>query len=514
MKAGVANWQWLLRHDLRLMARGSRLYINRARALWTLLTLQILIGLPAAAVVWILSKHPVPANKVVESPLALIYFMLLAGYLFSSAIKAAVITLFDQGDMELLLCSPISLRTVFVVRLLRIAASSGLLVAVFLLPAVNVAAAMGHPRLLATYPVFASLLLTAASGAMLLTIGLVRWLGARVARLVAQLAVVFFGTVIFIVLELPSMLNHADAHQVWHWLQQLLAADGLLGEQSLLRYPLRAAWGEPLPFLVVVGMAGFVTAGVIWLLSRPFSHGVLLVRSVTDNSHQKRPPVRFYDSLERNLLIKEWRLIYRDPYLIARIFRQIVFLIPAGWILLFKQGPHGEAVHYWMLGGFVLFMALSLTSSLAWLTVCGEDAPVLLASAPISPGRIKVCKLLAALLPIWLVSVLFVIVLWHHSAYMGGSFTLVLVLATSTTAAMTVWLPWPGSRRDFSRRGLGSRPDWCRAILGLFMTGAWGFTYYFLAKQSTWACLFTIAAIVSLELARRLGSKLEQRLAY
>lgn len=513
MRVQVGTWQWLLWHELRMMFRESRQYVSRTRTLWTVLGLHLLVGLITVLLVLSLSKQPVPANRVIDSPQALIYFLLLIAFLFSSAIKSAVALLFDGGDIELLLCSPIPSRTIFIVRLLRVAVSSGLLLALFLLPAVNIAACMGHIRVLAVYPVLASLLLTLAGGAMLLTVGLVRCLGAKVARQAAQITAVLCGSILFILLELPNMLNKTQRHQVWGWVQHSIAPGGWLGDHSLLRYPLRAAWGQPLPLLVCVSVAAIMTLCVIRYLGKRFSEGLLTAQSEPGSLPKKSGSVRFNRSLGKNLLLKEWRLIYRDPFLISRLFRQILFMVPGTWIFLFKW-HHNATVFYWMLGGVILFIVMTLVSELAWLTVCGEDAPALLGCAPVSSDHIKRFKVLAALLPVWLICLPIVIVLIHHNLYMGVSFGGTLMLSSWSFAAIHVWMPRLGNRREFGKRRRAVRPDGRRIVVGMCLLAGWAFTYYFLAQHSVWACLALVVAVGSGEVARRLAPRLERQLAY
>lgn len=515
MKARVGGWYWLLCHDLRVMARESHQFVSKKRMLWTLLTLQLLIGSVTALVVWLLSKHPVPASRVIDAPMTLIYFLLLGGFVFSSAIKGAVISMFDGGDIELLLASPVPSRSVFVVRLLRVAAGCGFVPALILLPIANVAAAMGHPRLLAVYPALAALLLTWASLALLLTVQLVRWLGARKARLVAQLAAVFCGTGTFIALELPGMLSDPEQQRLVGWINQALAPQGWLGNDSLLRYPLRAAWGEPLPLLVVAGVAAGVTSLAIWLLGRQFSAGVLVAQSESPKKRRRSSAsARFSASLARNVLVKEWRLIYRDPYLLSRILRQIIFLIPGVWIFLFKHGQHSPVVQAWLVGGTVLFLSVTLSASLSWLTVCGEDAPELLGSAPVASDNLKRYKVLAAVLPLWIPVAPVAAVLWHRYTYPGICFTATFLLATWSTALLNVWLPTPGNRREFGRRKRARQPGGWRGFFGLVMLLLWFTTYGLLAKQNAWAGLSGLGAIGCAGLAWYFGQTASRRLAY
>jgi hypothetical protein len=114
--------------------------------------------------------------------------MLLATFLFmlSSGLKASVEALFDRGDMDLLLSSPLPSRSIFTIKLGSIVAGVAALYLFFLAPFAHVGLVLGQFRWLALYPVLIAMAAVAASLAMLLTLASVRLLGARRTRVVAQ----------------------------------------------------------------------------------------------------------------------------------------------------------------------------------------------------------------------------------------------------------------------------------------------------------------------------------------
>src|SRR6185437_11074819 len=86
-------------------------------------------------------------------------------------------------------------------------------------------------------------------------------------------------------------------------------------------------------------------------------------------------------SASRVLRHKEWTLLRRDPWLMSQTLMQILYLLPPA-LLLWKsfQGGIGAII---VLVPVVVMAAGQLGGGLAWLSISGEDAPDLVATAPI-----------------------------------------------------------------------------------------------------------------------------------
>lgn len=104
---------------------------------------------------------------------------------------------------------------------------------------------------------------------------------------------------------------------------------------------------------------------------------------------------------------------------------------------------------------FVMGAATPATG-LAWLTVAAEDAPELLASAPVAPGMLRRAKLVAALLPVWLLVSPLALWLTFASPYAATVFAGCVAVGTLATASIHLALPRSGHRRDMRRRNKGN----------------------------------------------------------
>ncbi len=145
---------------------------------------------------------------------------------------------------------------------------------------------------------------------------------------------------------------------------------------------------------------------------------------------------------------KEWRLLLRDPGLFAQISLQVIYTIPLVIVLL-KSGslPIGVAV-----APSLVVIIAQIAASLAWITVSGEDAPELIASAPVLPTAVDHAKLLAIAAPVvGLLAVPLAALAWISPV--AALAALVMAAGASvSTALLNLWHPMPGNRRGMLRR--------------------------------------------------------------
>jgi ABC-2 type transport system permease protein len=438
----VGSVPWLLRHELRLAWRGvggrdSLLLATGGAMLWVL----------AHLVAWLLlrrfdSHHATSGINLVLGGLT----WLIVSLMLSQAILLSVSALFDRGDFDLLLSSPLSTRTVFFVRSLGVAVSCTAIYFALLSPFAHIGLVTSQPNLLAIYPALLALGLLVSSLGMLLTLTLVQVLGARRARTAAQLIGALTGAALFLLTQSQSLLSDATRSQLNTLFARWSMSGGLLAPESPLWFPLQAMLGRPLPLLVVVaaGCAGF------WLVTT-VAHRRFLAGTQTPVTGKRTgaQPLRratFRAGVWRNVLVKEWKLIARDATLISQTLLQTLYLIPA----IFVLARHEDV--FAVLAPSVVLLAGALASNLAWITVAAEEAPELIASSPAPFERIRQLKVLAALIPVWaLVSPLFLVLL-TRSLLHALVFVVGLIGATVSAGVTQVWYPRRGDRKNMRKR--------------------------------------------------------------
>lgn len=498
----VGSPLWLLRHELRLAWRGMG---GKGIAL-TLILGGVLSAALHVAVYFLLRGIPAgvapPWASYVLGGAAWLAFSLM----LSQAIAQSVSALFVRGDLDLLLASPLPTRTVFLVRGLGIALSVIGVYLFLLAPVAHMGVFTGHAQLLAIYPALAALALGATALGLALTLGLVRLLGARRARTVAQVFGALVGALMFLASQVNGFLGRATrerwASRIAEWAQD----GGPLAPDSPLWFPGRALLGEALPLLALVLVGGGAFWFVVGLAHRRFLSGTqeTVTGSARRGAAAAGKPSRFRAGLARNVLAKEWRLIVRDPQLITQTLLQLLYLAPL--VLLMMRG---EGKGLALLAPGAVWLAASLAGNLAWITMAAEDAPDLLGSSPNDARRLQWLKLLAAVLPVWLLLSPLAMVLLASSPWQAAAFVFGLVGGTVSLGLAQIWYPRQGKREDLKHRG---KQNIGMNLLELLISLAWAGTTYCLLARPLWApgplllALLGLAAVHLLGRSRRGGA--------
>jgi ABC-2 type transport system permease protein len=489
LKVRVGTAPWLLQHELRLAWRGVGMRGPRGLMALALFGAAALLGLHGLVYLLLSRIQGVPLP-----PLALIGigagFWIVATLMLSQAMMQSVNVLFVRGDLDLLLASPLPPRSVFIVRGLGVALGCAAPYLLLLAPVADVGLITGRPGLLALYPALLALALAATALGIGVTLSLVRLMGARRARTAAQLLGGLVGAAFFLLAQAPNMLGGSNMARVGELVKQGLDSGGWLAADSALWLPGRAALGEPGPLaaLLLLGTGGFWA--VTRLAERRFLSGTQ--ESVTGSALRGggsvgQAPTRMRAGLSRNVLIKEWRLILRDPQLISQTLLQTLYLAPLMVVALRHQSTAAAIVPA------AVGLAASLASSLSWITVAAEDAPELVGTAPVDAARLRWVKVAAALLPVWLLVSPLLAMLLLQDLWLAFVFTLCVGAGTVAAGALQVAYPRRGDRRDMKKRMQGS------VLVGLLeaiTTIAWAATAYCLISAWHWTPLPALFALL------------------
>lgn len=485
MSARPGSARWLLRHEVRMFwyttlssknGKDPRGFHWKLGAIW--LVLWLLMHAGAWFVVGKLSggDGELPRQLVLAATVLLVATFL---FMLSSALKHSVEVLFDRGDMDLLLSSPLPSRSIFTVRLAGVVLGVASIYLFFLAPLAHVGVLQGNPRWLALYPVLLGMAAIASAAAMLLTLALVRWLGARRTRVVAQVLGALAGALLFILSQLPNLaVQTGESEGI---LVRAARSSESIGMDSLVWLPGRALLGDPLAAAAVGIVALLAFALTVTLTHRSFTRGLQLAGSVATTS--KRPPgalrFRFNKGLASTLIRKEWRLILRDPQLISQVLLQLLYLIPVLFLVFKKDGAQTLAV-----GTGLTMLCGSLSSSLTWIVLLSEDAPDLLQSSPANARTVRRAKLAAAIGPV--MALVCVPVLWlTWRAPVSGLLAAFTICGVAVGASLIVmWTGKPGERSALARRGQGNGVSAIFELGHLFGWGALAFMLPYTANQA------------------------------
>ena len=442
-----SSW-WLLQHEVRMFwfNQGKRRSLHG----WLPLLVVAVLGIHILAYVLVRNLPAVPAP--VQSLLGIVatlVMVVLGTFMFSSGLKASVDSLFERGDVDLLLSSPLPSRSIFTVRLGGMTLAVAALYLALAAPAVHAGLFTGHIAWLAIYPVLLAWSAICCALAMLLTLLLVRVLGARKTRVVAQIISAIAGACIFLMAQSYNFL-HLDGSTYLHQLVTRYATPGsVLAPDSPLWWAGHAAMGSVVPLVGLV--AGAVA---VFLLTVRLTHGFFTlglqqaVSSVRAQDRRGAATGRFGRPLFDVVLRKEWRLIARDPHLLSQVLLQLLYLLPFAFMVVRDSGTAAPAVT----AGLIM-VAASLTASLTWIIVAAEDAPDLLQASPAATRVIVAAKLAAAIMPtLALVAIPLLWVLAHRPAT-GLLMCLTVAAATFCSAITGLWQGRPAPRGNFKTRG-------------------------------------------------------------
>ncbi len=134
---------------------------------------------------------------------------------------------------------------------------------------------------------------------------------------------------------------------------------------------------------------------------------------------------------------------------------QLLYLVPPALMLWRSFSDPSAAII--LITPVIVMAAGQLAGGLAWLTISGEDAADLVATAPIPPSRVLRAKIEVVLIAIGAVFAPFVVALAFVSALQAAITAAGVIIATISAAAIQLWFRVQAKRSQFRRRQTSSR---------------------------------------------------------
>jgi ABC-2 type transport system permease protein len=456
---------WLLKHDLRLAGRDLKSAGGRKRrtvgiVLLSTVVLLHLVGFAAApALARLHDDYRTEALLTGSFAIAGMFTLFL-----SKAISEATDALFQRGDLDLLLSSPIPMRRVLTTRLVAIAVIAGFLPLLLVLPVVDGMLLRGEFAWAGAYPVLASLTLVAAATGAAITFGLLAWVGPRWTRVVARALATLFGALSFFATQARVVVPDEMRARVW---DALVPAEGVVpgGPQW---WPARAALGDLVPMLVLAATAVAAVMTVSAALGQAYGAGVMSNLAVPRGARTAGVERRFASAPFGALLHKEWRLLLRHPGLAAQVFYQFVFLVP-GAVALMNIGDAG----FHSAAG-VVFLTAMMTGRITKILVAGpfeaDQAAALAVTSPVAAGLVVRAKMVVTVLALAVVGGLPVLAIGLKMAPAFPATCVASVLAAGTRMWLAIARP-----KQLRRAGLQGRlPASTDGLLGVMIDIGWG----------------------------------------
>jgi ABC-2 type transport system permease protein len=458
--SSASSLSWFVRHEVRLawrewiaMLTGGRRRRKRA-ALIGLVVFAALMHLPAYAVIGRFADLQMPLDKtsliVMTATIALAWALML-----SQAIESVTRVFYARADLDLIMSSPVQLANIFSVRIAAIALSVTSMALLFSTPFVDVLVASGGVRWLAAFGVVIAIGLSAAAGAIAVTLIMFRMIGPSRTRLIAQILAAVVGAGFVIALQVAAILSYGTLSR-FAVLTSDAAAAFAPDAGSLIWWPARAALGDGEALLLLLSGSLVMLGAVMAIFSPRFADTAVGVSGSHAAGHagHRANPFR-HGSRQQALRRKEFMLLKRDPWLMSQSLMQLLYLVPPALLLWRSFSDSSAAI---VLVTPVMVMAAGqLSGGLAWLTISGEDAADLVATAPLAPAGITRAKIEVVLITIVAIFAPLVAALALASPIQAAVTALGVIVATVSATAIQLWFRVQAKRSQFRRRQTSSR---------------------------------------------------------
>jgi ABC-2 type transport system permease protein len=493
---------WFARHEARLALRDlvSFLTAGRRRRLltavfWILVVEALLHGLAFTALrpATMLSGAPTRSVLILLTGIGFLSLALM----LAQAMESVTRVLYGRADLDLLLSSPARTQGLFALRT-GMTAFGTTAMALFLVgPFINAAAVLHAPGWLAAYGVVFAMGAIAAAGALLVTLALFRLIGPSRTRLVAQIVAAVIGAGFVIGGQAAGILLYGDIGRLA--IISSPAASRLAPDaDSLLWWPARAAAGDvgALAAVLCASLGLFAVSTIV--AGNRFAAIAAAAAGTTAVRASRRPEsVRFTSASPRTWMRrKELRLLLRDPWLISQTLMQILYLLPPGLMLWLNFGREVDTTA--VIVPIVVMAAGQLAGGLAWLTISGEDAPDLIATAPVTAATAMRAKVEAVLVAVAVPMAPVLVLLALADPRVAVIAVAAVVASTAASTAIQFLFRTAARRSQFRRRQTASRiATFAEAFSSISWAGAAGLA----AAGTTLAVIPAAVALIVLLVA-------------
>jgi ABC-2 type transport system permease protein len=457
--SSAAALTWFARHEIRLAWREWLAMIagrrgKRKRAIIALTAFVVIMHLPAYAVIGRFADLQAPLGKqeliVITATIFLAWALML-----SQAIESVTRVFYARADLDLIMSSPANLANVFSVRIAAIGLSVIGMALLLSAPFVDVLVIGGGVRWLSAFGVVLAIGLSAAAVAIAITVALFRLIGPSRTRLVAQIVAAIIGAGFVIALQVAAILSYGTLSR-FAVLTSDAAAAYAPDLDSPLWWPARAAIGDGMVLSWLMA-GGLMLLGVVMAVFSPrFADTVVSVAATARTVRRGPRAIAFRGGTRQQALrAKEFLLLRRDPWLLSQSLMQLLYLVPPA-LMLWRSFSESSAAIV-LITPVIVMAAGQLAGGLAWLTISGEDAADLVATAPLPPSSVIRAKIEVVLLSIGAIFAPLIAALAFASVTQAIVTTLGVIVATVSAGAIQLWFRVQAKRSQFRRRQTSSR---------------------------------------------------------
>ena len=451
---------WFARHEARLawrdwlsmMTAGRRERLPRA-----LIAIAVFVAFMHVVAYWMVGPYA-DASADKAALVAITASVLLSFFLMmSQAMESATRAFYSRSDLDLILASPVATEKVFAVRMATIALSVAMMALPMAVPFIDILIVRGGWHWVGAYGLIVAMGAAAAALALAATVAMFRLVGPKRTRFVAQVVAAVIGAAFIIGLQIAAILSYGTFSRASVVESQAVIAHAP-GLDSLIWWPARAAMGDGHALMAILAVSFVLLAAVIFLIAPRFGDYAITASGAANSGAGRAGGSAAFQSATSPrgaLRRKEWLLLRRDPWLVSQTLMQMLYLIPPA-VLLWRSFDDGNGA-YQLLVPVLVMAAGQLAGGLSWLAISGEDAPDLVATAPVPPHFITRAKIEAVLGVIAIVFSPLLVVLaiaspWHALITACG-----IIVAAAAATSIQLWFRTQAKRSQFRRRQVSSR---------------------------------------------------------
>jgi ABC-2 type transport system permease protein len=284
---------------------------------------------------------------------------------------------------------------------------------------------------------------------------LFRLIGPSRTRLVAQILAAVIGAGFVIALQVAAILSYGTLSR-FAVLTSDAAAAFAPDLDSFLWWPARAALGDGEALLLLLASGLVLLGAVMAVFSARFADTAVRVAANAAPGRQGFRATAFRNgSRQQALRRKEFVLLRRDPWLVSQTLMQLLYLVPPALMLWRSFSDSSSAIV--LITPVIVMAAGQLAGGLAWLTISGEDAADLVATAPLPVSRVIRAKIEVVLMAIGAIFAPLVLALVFASPLQAAVTAAGVLIAAASATAIQLWFRVQAKRSQFRRRQTSSR---------------------------------------------------------
>jgi ABC-2 type transport system permease protein len=226
--------------------------------------------------------------------------------------------------------------------------------------------------------------------------------------------------------------------------------------ESLLWWPARAVLGDREALLLLLS-ASLVLLGIVTMILSPRFADTAASASAHAESRRRGRASRAFrgGSRQQALRRKEFLLLGRDPWLVSQTLMQLLYLVPPALFLWRSFSDSSTAIV--LITPVIVMAAGQLAGGLAWLTISGEDAAELVATAPLSSAQVIRAKIEVVLIVNGAIFGPLLLALSLLAPMQAAVTAAGVITGTASATAIQLWFRSQAKRSHFRRRQTSSR---------------------------------------------------------